>query len=148
MGERLLSALANTLAEMKTMKFGVAVAIVEGIAYAMGQIKADTLVDIVGDVQAEPLVDTLAYVVAELEALTLCATLGYLKPKATVDTLADICRGGSLDCCLDTLEVKAEELVHKQADIIAELKAKACSLTLGDAEAFHWWTFLQNGKQR
>ena len=51
-------------------------AIVEGIAYAMRQLKANTLVDILGDVQAEPLVDTLAYVVAELEALNLCATLG------------------------------------------------------------------------
>ena len=86
----------------KTNKFGVAVAIVQGIAYAIGQIKADTLVDILGDVQAEPLVNTLAYVLAELQAFTLCATLGYLELKAPVDTLADICRGGSLDCCLDS----------------------------------------------
>ena len=64
----------------------------------MGQLKADTLVDIL----AEPLVDTLAYVVAELVAFNLCATLGYVEPEAPVDTLADICRGGSLDCCSDT----------------------------------------------
>lgn len=96
MDEALLAALANTLAETKTKKFAVTVAIVEGIAYAMRQLKANTLVDILGDVQAEQLVDTLSYVVAELEALNLCTTLGYL------DTLADICRGGSLDCCLDT----------------------------------------------
>lgn len=102
MDEALLGALANTLAEMETKKFAVTVAIVEGIAYAMRQLKANTHVDILGDVQAEPLVDTLAYVVAELEALNLCATLGYLELKAPVDTLADICRGGSLDCCLDT----------------------------------------------
>lgn len=87
---------------METKKFVVRVAIVEDIAYAMRQLKVNTPVDILGDVQAEPLVDTLAYVVAELEALNLCATLGYLELKAPVDTLADICIGGSLDCCLDT----------------------------------------------
>lgn len=102
MDEALLGALADTLAEMETRKFAVTVAIVEDIAYAIQQLKANTLVDILGDVQAEPLVDTLAYVVAELEALNLWATLGYLELKAPVDTLADICRGGRLDCCLDT----------------------------------------------
>ena len=102
MKEELLGALANTIAPMEIKKFGVAVAIVQGIAYAMGQIKVDTLVDIVCDVQAELLVDTLAYVVSELEAFNLCATLGYLQLKTPVDTLADIFRGGSLDCCLDT----------------------------------------------
>ena len=76
MDEALLGALANTQATMQSKKFCVAVAIVQGIAYPMGQIKADKL-DILGDVQAKPLVDTLAYVVAELEALTLCATIGY-----------------------------------------------------------------------
>ncbi|MCG8407848.1 MAG: hypothetical protein MI923_21825 [Phycisphaerales bacterium] len=75
MDEALLSALANTLAAMESKKFCVAVAIVQGIAYAMDQIKADRL-DILGDVQAEPLVDTLAYVVAELKALALYTILG------------------------------------------------------------------------
>lgn len=102
MDEALLGGLANTLAEMQTKKFTVTVDILESIAYAMRQLKANTLVDILGDVQAEPLVDTLAYVVAELQALNLCATFCHLDLKAPVDTLADICRGGSLDCCLDT----------------------------------------------
>ena len=100
MNEALLGSLANTIAPMDSKKFGVEVAIVQGIAYAMGQIKVHTLVHILCDVQAEPLVNTLAYVVTELEALTLFAKLGYLELKAPVDTLADICRG--LDCCLDT----------------------------------------------
>ena len=63
MDEALLGALANTIAPMKSKKFGVAVAIVQGIFYAMGQIKVDTLVDILCVVQADLLVDTLPYVV-------------------------------------------------------------------------------------
>lgn len=51
MDEKLLGALPNTLGPMESKKFGVAVAIVQGIAYAMGQIKVDTLVDILGDVR-------------------------------------------------------------------------------------------------
>ena len=41
MDKALLGALANTPATMKSKKFCVAVAIVQGIAYAMRQIKAD-----------------------------------------------------------------------------------------------------------
>ena len=63
---------------------------------------------------------------SELEEFNLCATLGYLQIKAPVDTLADMCRGGSLHCCLDTLEVKAKALLHRQADTIPGLKAKTC----------------------
>ena len=51
MDEKLLGALPNTLGLMESKKFGVAVAIVQGIAYAMGQIKVDTLVDILCDVR-------------------------------------------------------------------------------------------------
>ena len=51
MDEELLSALANTIGPMESKKFGVAVAIVQGIAYAMGQIKVDTFVDILCDVR-------------------------------------------------------------------------------------------------
>ena len=50
MDEALLDALANTVGEMQKKKFCVTVVNVEGIAYAMGQLKADTLVDILGDV--------------------------------------------------------------------------------------------------
>ena len=51
MDDALLDALANTVGEMaKKKNFCVTVANVEGIAYAMGQLKADTLVDILGDV--------------------------------------------------------------------------------------------------
>ena len=50
MDEALLGALANTIAPMESKKFCVAVAIVQGIAYAMRQIKVHTLVDILCDV--------------------------------------------------------------------------------------------------
>ena len=43
--EALREALANTLAEMASKKFGVTFPNVQGIVYAMGQSKADTLVD-------------------------------------------------------------------------------------------------------
>ena len=51
MDEALLGALANTIGAMKSKKFGVAVAIVQGIAYAMGHIKVHTLADILCDVR-------------------------------------------------------------------------------------------------
>lgn len=51
MDEELLGALPKTIGPMKSKKFGVAVAIVQGNAYAMGQIKVDTLVDILCDVR-------------------------------------------------------------------------------------------------
>ena len=54
--------------------------------------------------------------VAELEAEALGATLGYVEPEAPVDTLADIWRGGGLDCYRDTTELKAKALDHKQVD--------------------------------
>lgn len=46
MDEALLGALANTAAAMETKNCAVTVAIVEGIAYAMRQLKANILVDI------------------------------------------------------------------------------------------------------
>ena len=58
--EALLKALTYTVAEMEPKKFGNALADVEGIAYTIRQLKADTLVDTLGHVYAEPLVDTLA----------------------------------------------------------------------------------------
>ena len=51
MDEKLLGALPNTIGAMESKKFGVAVAIVQGIACAMRQIKVDTLVDILCDVR-------------------------------------------------------------------------------------------------
>jgi len=46
----LLHALTHTLAEMETEKFGDTVADVEGIAYTIRQLKADTLVETLSDV--------------------------------------------------------------------------------------------------
>ena len=50
-GRKPLCALPNTIGPMESKKFGVAVAIVQGIAYAMRQIKVDTLVDILCNVR-------------------------------------------------------------------------------------------------
>ena len=62
--------LAYKLAETEPMKFDDTLADVEGIAYTIRWLKADTVVD----------------------------TLGYVEPEAPVDTLADIWRGGGRDC--------------------------------------------------
>ena len=54
--------------------------------------KANTLVDALGDVEAEALVDTLVQMVAELEANTLGATFCPLKPESPLETLTVTCR--------------------------------------------------------
>ena len=48
--QALLDALGHKLAEMEPEKFGDTVAYVEGIAFTIGQLKADTLIDTLGHV--------------------------------------------------------------------------------------------------